>query len=153
MLEDKKLIGRAERVRFPELGEAKVHARIDSGARTSAIWGDAAVNAQGELEVTFFGDPAVRHTFTHFGRLAIATSTGHVDKRYTIQLLVVLKGKKIRATFTIANRKMQVYPVLIGRNVLRGKFVVDVKLGKTLKKLEKERIMNLQKTLKEGTEL
>ena len=64
-------------------------------------------------------------------------------------MLVVVKGKKIRATFTIANRASQVYPVLIGRNILRGKFVVDVKKGKKLASLERQRITQLQSTLQE----
>ena len=153
--QDKKLIGRAEAVRFPELDrDSMVHARIDSGARTSAIWGEAIVNASGNLDVNFFGDKKVSHTFTEYGRMAVATSTGHIDKRYTVKLLIVIKGKKIRATFTVANRKSQVYPVLIGRNVLRGKFIVDVKLGKALNAAEKKRIDSLQSKLtQEGSSI
>ena len=148
-VQTKKVIGSAEYIKFPELQDTKVHARVDSGARTSAIWGDASVNEAGHLEVVFFGDPTLRHTFTAYGRLAVATSTGHIDKRFTVRLLAVVKGKKIRATFTIANRASQVYPVLIGRNILRGKFVVDVKQGKKLKTLERQRIAQLQSTLHE----
>lgn len=143
-----KTIGRAEIVRFPLLGEQKVYARIDSGARTSAIWGDAAVR-DGVLEVTFFGDATQVYTFTHYGRQAVASSNGHIDKRFTIKIPVVLKGKRILATFTIANRSTQVYPVLIGRNVLRGKFIVDVKLGKTLKSQESAKIKDLKTIVEE----
>ena len=57
-------------------------------------------------------------------------------------------GRRIRATFTIANRQTQVYPVLIGRNVLRGKFIIDVKLGKVLSLAEKKRIAILQSQIK-----
>lgn len=145
----KKIIGSAEYITFPELQDSKVYARVDSGARTSAIWGSAFINEASHLEVTFFGDSTLRHVFTTYGRLAVATSTGHIDKRFTVRLLVRVKGKKIRATFTIANRASQVYPVLIGRNILRGKFIVDVKQGKTLKVLERQRIAQLQSTLHE----
>ena len=148
-VQTKKVIGSAEYIKFPELQDTKVHGRVDSGARTSAIWGDASVNEAGHLEVAFFGDPTLCYTFTTYGRLAVATSTGHIDKRFTVRLLAVVKGKKIRATFTIANRASQVYPVLIGRNILRGKFVVDVKQGKKLKTLERQRIAQLQSTLHE----
>ncbi len=140
----KKTIGRAERLIFPELDAIEVHARIDSGARTSAIWGSASVTAEGVLVVNFFGDTTKSYTFTSFGQQAVASSNGHVDKRYTVRLLVALKGKKIRATFTIANRQTQVYPVLVGRNILRGKFIVDVTKGRTLKAAEKERISQLK---------
>lgn len=146
-------IGRAEVVRFPDLENVKVHARIDSGARTSAIWGSASVNKAGNLEVVFFGDSSKKYVFNDFGRQAVATSMGHIDKRYTIRIPVVIKGKRIRATFTIANRETQVYPILIGRNILRGKFIVDVKIGKTLKSAERMRIASLQSTLKKEENL
>lgn len=149
MSDQKMIIGRAEQVKFPELDDVKVHARIDSGARTSAIWGDAMVNQDGKLEVTFFGDSSKKYEYAEFDRQVVATSTGHIEKRYKIRLLIVLKGKKIRASFTIANRSSQVYPVLIGRNVLRGKFLVDVKVGKVLGKAEKRRIGKLQSLLEE----
>ena len=148
-VQTKKIIGSAEQIRFPELKDAKVHARVDSGARTSAVWGDASVNADGHLEVVFFGDSSHHHTFTTYGRIAVATSTGQIEKRFTVRMLAVVKGRKIRATFTIANRASQVYPVLIGRNILRGKFVVDVKKGKKLASLERQRITQLQSTLQE----
>jgi hypothetical protein len=142
---EKELIGRAEIVHFPELDwSEQVHARIDSGARTSSIWGEATVNDSGGLDVIFFGVNGVRHTFSEYGHAVVASSNGHVDKRFTVQLLVRIKSRKIRATFTIANRATQVYPVLIGRNVLRGKFIVDVKLGNVLKTAEKKRNTSLQ---------
>jgi hypothetical protein len=42
---------------------------------------------------------------------------------------------------------LQVYPVLIGRNVLRGKFIVDVKRGKPLIHQERLRSMRLRQRL------
>lgn len=85
----------------------------------------------------FFEGDGVEHKFDAYGQQVVATSMGHIDTRYTIKTVVKLKGRRIRATFTIADRSTQVYPVLIGRNVLRGKFVVDVQFGKSLKAKEK----------------
>lgn len=148
MEKEKTLIGRAESIRFPDLDNQKVHARIDSGARTSAIWGSAYVEND-ILIVSFFGDTDKTYTFTEYGRQVVASSMGHVDKRFTIRLTVVLGGRKVKATFTIANRQTQVYPVLIGRNVLRGKYLVDVKIGKTLAAQEKRKINQLQSLVEE----
>ena len=145
---EKKLIGRAEIVRFPELKDQSVYSRIDSGARTSAIWGEATLVDNGKLEVSFFGDSKNTFTFSEYGKQVVASSNGHIDERYTIRIPVVLMGRRIRATFTIANRQTQVYPVLIGRNVLRGKFIIDVKLGKVLSLAEKKRIAILQSQIK-----
>jgi hypothetical protein len=138
----KKTIGRAEVIAFPELG-VEVHARIDSGARTSAIWASQAVVEDGKLAVVFFGEghPAYtgeKHYFNVFDRDIVISSTGHRDPRYKVKLSVILKKRKIRASFTLANRSTQVYPVLVGRNILRGKFIVDVQYGKTLATEEKE---------------
>jgi hypothetical protein len=49
------------------------------------------------------------------------------------------------ATFTLADRSSQVYPVLIGRATLRGKFIVDVQMGSPLREEEEKRSMELQK--------
>jgi hypothetical protein len=139
----KEVIGRAEIIEFSDLETTKVHARIDSGARTSAIWGNGHIE-NGKLVVFFFGDKSKLYYFEDFRQQAVASSNGHIENRYAIKLLVVVLGRKIRATFTIANRQSQVYPVLIGRNILRGKFIVDVNLGKVLVAAEKNRITHLK---------
>lgn len=141
----KRIIGRAEQVRFPQLEDKIVHARIDSGARTSAIWGSAVIDDQDVLNVSFFGNYTIEHSFKDYGKQAVASSNGQVDVRFTVKLIVVIDNRRIRATFTIANRQTQVYPVLIGRNVLCGKFIVDVQKGRTLRKLEKKRISDLNR--------
>lgn len=138
---NKKTIGRAEIVLFPDLG-ATVHARIDSGARTSAIWVSEARVEEGRLGVVFFGrnHPAYtgeKYYFESYGRDIVVSSNGHRQTRFKIKLLVRLKGRKIRASFTLADRSTQVYSVLVGRNILRGKFIVDVQRGKILAAEEK----------------
>jgi hypothetical protein len=151
-----KIIGRAEVVSFPEIGIEKVHARIDTGATTSSIWASYAEVIDDELHVILFDErddlqksqPLV---FDEFERIAVASSTGHVQHRFKVRMLLKLKGKKIRAQFTLADRSTQVYPVLIGRNVLRGKFVVDVTQGKALLRAEKERSVHLQSTVDNTT--
>jgi hypothetical protein len=147
---DKKTIGRAEALAFPELGFADVYARIDTGARTSAIWVSQAVETtDGKLAVVFFGEESTHCTgetiyFEDFDRAAIASSTGHIEERYRVRLLVKIGGRRIRGNFTLADRSTQVYPVLIGRNILRGKFIVDVKHGTPLVEAEKQRTIKLQ---------
>lgn len=147
MEKEKSLIGRAEKVTFPVFLDTPIYARIDTGARTSTIWGSATVNQDDHLEVVFLGDKNLTHTFSDYGRRVVASSNGHTEARFTISLVVVLAGRKIRATFTIADRSSQVYPVLIGRNVLKGKYIVDVKIDHGLKEAEKERIDQLQSLL------
>jgi hypothetical protein len=152
--EDKKVVGRAEGLSFPELGFESVSARIDTGAKTSAIWASQ-VNKEGDqLKVVFFDEQSDLYTghvvtFNEFETTVVASSTGHTQARYKVRLLAKLKGKKIRAWFTLADRSSQVYPVLIGRNVLLGKFIVDVKKGKSLKEAERKRTEDLRNKLDE----
>jgi len=153
----KKTIGRAERVAFPDFGLQDIPARIDTGAKTSSIWANEIVADRDTLRVLFFGEDVPYYTGRHivfdtFETTAISTSTGEVQKRYKVRLLVKIKGKKIRAWFTLADRSTQVYPVLIGRNVLLGKFVVDVKKGKVLKQEEQRRTETLQSKIDKPSE-
>lgn len=150
----KRVIGRAENISFPELKLEAIPARIDTGARTAAIWASNIAVEDGRLTFTLFDKQSPHYTgeqlsFDTFGEQVVASSTGIAEKRFKVKLLVKLQGKKIRASFTLANRATQVYPVLIGRNVLMGKFIVDVKQGKAQHKAEKQRIAELQSKLKE----
>ena len=86
--------------------------------------------------------------FQDFDSVVVTSSNGQSQERYKIRLLVKLKGKKVRAWFTLADRSTQVYPVLIGRNVLAGKFIVDVKRGSTLRDEERAHQRMLQKEQK-----
>ena len=147
-----RIVGRAENVSLPEVGLEKIPARIDTGARTSSIWASGMHVEDGALSFYFFDKQSdkydgVYHTVTDFTQRVVASSNGAIEKRFLVTLLVKLRGKKVRAAFTLANRSTQVYPILIGRNVLTGKFVVDVKKGKPQREAEKHREQELQSGL------
>ncbi len=148
----KKLIGRAEKISFPGLDVERVPARIDTGAKTSSIWATGIKEHDGVLSFKLFGKASSfytgeEHTTSQFEKTVVASSNGHAQERYKIRILIKLKGKKIRARFTLADRSTQTYPILVGRNVLRGKFVVDVQGGKPLYKEERQRSQQLQSKL------
>mgnify|MGYP001554301429 CR=1 FL=1 len=139
MIKERKLIGSAEHVDFPELKLSNIPARIDTGAQTSAIWASNIQEKAGAIEFNLFDRESEFYTgdvisTQHYEIRTIASSNGASEQRYAVKFLVVLEGRRIRASFSLANRATQVYPVLVGRNVLRGKFVVDVKLGKATRK-------------------
>lgn len=149
----KKVIGRAESIALPELGDAEVPARVDTGARTSSIWASHMREEDGVLYFTLFDEPSDLYTgrthHTHqFEKVIVISSNGQEQERYCVRLLIKLKGKRIRCRFTLADRSTQVYPVLLGRNVLRGKFIVDVTKGKPLYQEERDHFDRLQSKLK-----
>ena len=132
---DKHVLGRAEYISFPEIDIHDVPCRIDTGAKTSAIWATGIQeHADGSLSFLFFDDTSPhhrpeRHVVPEYQKIIVQSTIGEAEERYKIQLLIELSGRRIRASFTLANRSRQVYPVLVGRNVLSGKFVVDVSIG------------------------
>lgn len=147
----KTVLGRAEKVVFPQLGDAVLHARIDTGAKTSSIWATDVSETPDGLRVRF-GSPEDglyerQLTFTHYDRVRISSSMGHKEVRYKVKMPIVLGGRRIRASFTLADRSTQVYPVLIGRSTLTGKFIVDVSEGSPLRQEEKRRSTLLQQTI------
>ena len=150
MTREKTLIGRVEKVKFPELGNVVLHARIDTGAATSSVGIVSVVETAEGLVVVFANDeykPGVEKIFPHYERVVVASSMGHQQTRYKVRLSIVMRRRRIRATVTLADRSTQVYPVLIGRRALNQKFVVDVSMGSPLKDKESERSEKLQSTV------
>lgn len=148
----KKLIGRAEPISFLPHGPENVPARVDTGAKTSSLWVSAVSENDGILKYVLFDKSSpyydgVVYETAQFEKTVVASSIGHYQERYKIRILVKLKGKKIRARFTLSDRSQQTYPILIGRNMLRGKFVVDVDKGKPLYDEERRRTESLRSGL------
>lgn len=90
-------------------GSRRVHARIDTGATTSSIDANLA-------EALGLG-PVKREK--------VVRSSHGQHKRSYIEAEVELAGARLRADFSIAARTHMRCPVLIGRNILRGRFLVD----------------------------
>lgn len=139
----KQMIGSTELVSFPGIDVIDIPARIDTGAKTSALWAtDIVEESTGELSFYLFDETSphhrpVRHAVKDYDRIIVKSTIGQAEERYKVRLLLRLDGRLIHASFTLANRSQQVYPVLIGRNVLKGKFIVDVELGQHV--LEKQK--------------
>lgn len=155
MKKEYKIIGRSELVAFPDVQSKPIPARIDTGAKTSALWASEIVQKDKELSFMLFDKTSPFYTgehivVPHFEKRLVASSNGAVQERYAVRLLVKIKGKKIRGYFTLADRSQQAYPVLIGRNVLRGKFLVDVQTGHPDIRAERRRHVRLRKLQKEA---
>lgn len=129
----KTLIGSTEKVQFPTLRGQTLCARIDTGAHSSSIWATVIEETEAGIVAQFASD---RHdseshtlTFDQYQVVHIRSSMGHRQVRYKVQIPVVMRDRRILASFTLADRSRQAYPVLIGRSTLNGKFVVDVSQG------------------------
>lgn len=113
-------------------GIAKIPAKIDTGADSSSIWAsDISVSADGQLKFCLFAPESPLFTGEHlvadeYKVQRVRNSTGDTHIRYRVALPTVIKGKRIRISFTLADRSRNNFPVLLGRKSLNNKFLVDV---------------------------
>lgn len=130
-----KLIGRREYVDFPELNIFRIEAKIDTGAYTSALHcKDINIKQVNGKELLCFKlldekHPEYNeqeHCFEDFIQKNIKSSSGEKELRYVIKTLIILGRKRIRTTVSLADRANMRYPVLIGRKMIKNKFIIDV---------------------------
>jgi len=128
---NKQIIGRVDIVDFPELGLSNIDVKIDTGAYTSAIHCSEIVEKNKTLFCTFFskGHPNFSNKtilFTNFSRTDVKSSNGFKENRYKIKSEVVFFGKTYKINLTLSTRDDMKFPVLIGRQFLKDKFLIDV---------------------------
>lgn len=125
-----KIIGRREFINFPLLNIEHVEAKIDTGAYTCAIDCNhielKTENGKQLLAFRLFNNTT--YQIEDFTRKKIKNSFGEMEERYIIKTLIVIGGKKINTTISLSDRGNMRYPVLIGRRLLKGKFIIDVNL-------------------------
>lgn len=135
----KRIVGWREAISIPDLGVEEVIAKVDTGARTSAIH-------------AFFVEPFTGHdgkAWVRFGlhpirkqqqpeliveapvkdRRAVSDSGGHVEDRYVIEAELHIGREKVIAEVTLTDRESMAYRMLLGRTALRGHFIVDSDLS------------------------
>lgn len=129
----KPLIGMSELIDLPELELFLMPAKVDTGAYTSALHCEQVriVYVDQQPRLSFWvtdsqGKPLREHQYAEFSQRRVRNSFGGGEKRYVITTCVALLGRRIRAEFTLANRRQLRTPILLGRQLLRHRFVVDV---------------------------
>jgi ribosomal protein S6--L-glutamate ligase len=149
------VIGRAEKIDLLDFDMFEVPAKVDTGADTSAIWATSIEEKDDGLDFVLFGPGAEQYTgvvqrFTKpdYSMTRVANSFGQKELRYKVKLRIRVKDRMIRATFTLSDRSEKVYPILLGRRLLHGKFLVDVTSGDPLAELEEQRAVTLEQELR-----
>lgn len=134
------IIGREASVAFPLLEVKDVKAKTDTGADLSSIWCGEIRKTKDKLECIFFAPESPYYTGkkiifnkSEYKKSQIFNSFGTGEKRYKVKMPVVINGRRIRTTFTLADRSKKKYPVLLGRKLLAKKFLVDVAGGLSIK--------------------
>lgn len=113
--------------------------RIDSGATISSAH---AINIKthqedGQKIVTFdFPLPSgemikMKKKVVRIAKIRQASSNT-ITTRPVVNLNVIIQGEPIFAEFTLKDRSHMIYPVLIGRNILKNRAIVDVSINQPL---------------------
>ena len=144
------VIGRQDVIDLPGLGLEEIEAKIDTGAYTSAInCSRVKVTTSNNVkELTFYLSGSKIHEkrarkfkTTDFRKRKIKSSNGQIEERYVIRTTAVIFGKRHRMEFSLSDRSKMKFPILLGRKLLTGRYLVDVS-KKNLSYKEKRRNAN-----------
>lgn len=128
---DSRLIGWREYVALPELGIESMRAKIDTGARTSALNTDnmERFERNGDIWVSFTLPAAgPRSTVRYEARLAdtrnIKNTGGTPETRPIIETLFVLGNRAWVIEISLADRENMKFDMIVGRTALRKKRLI-----------------------------
>lgn len=131
LLKEKVLVGRIEWIQIPEL-KLKFRARVDTGAKTNSMHAVniEEVDQRGELFIKFQsvdmeGKPIelLRKVDT---TQRVSNTSGGITKRYVIKEKIKIGNIELETLVNLNDRTGMEYKFLIGRNLLLGRFLVDV---------------------------
>lgn len=146
-----KILGRYDRVDLPDLGVSNIHAKIDTGAYTSSLHCHRAEVVDDHLEFILLDEEhpeftGMKFIFKDFEKRAIKNSFGEVENRFIITTSIRIFNEVIATEFSLSNRGSLKFPVLLGRKILRDRFLIDVK-KKNLSYREKRQIEKVEKRI------
>ncbi|GAB3097618.1 30S ribosomal protein S6--L-glutamate ligase [Aestuariicella hydrocarbonica] len=133
-INEKRVIGSEEWCAFPELGIPAIKARVDSGAKTSSIH---AFNIQtfrrsGTLWVTFEVHPiqnnrhiVIRCERPVIDKRTVKSSSGEAETRYVVSAPMKLGDELWDVELTLSNRDSMGFRMLLGREAMIDRLIVD----------------------------
>jgi hypothetical protein len=128
------IIGWREWVELPELGIPRIKAKVDTGARSSSLHASEIeeIERGGVVFVRFKIHPFHRKPDEKVKAEArvldfreVKSSSGETTNRPVILTNVVLLGQNWPVELTLADRTEMGFRMLLGREAVRGKFLVD----------------------------
>lgn len=135
------VLGWKEWVALPELGIARVQVKVDTGAKTSALHADNLEEFEqaGRLWVRFSlllpwpdrslpqDEPQLHHAAAPLLEYRqVTSSNGRSERRPVIHTALELFGQRWPIELTLTRRQDMRFPMLLGREAIAGRAVVDV---------------------------
>ena len=148
----KEIIGCEEWLSLPALNLPLIKARIDSGAKTSAL---QAFNIQTfrknkDLWVSFDLYPlqdnrstVLRCEAEVIDRREVKSSNGTIEKRYFIKSKARLNQQEWDIELSLSNRDTMGFRMLLGREAMKGRFLVDPEQVDLCGKADSNELSNL----------
>lgn len=134
MIKKYPVIGWREWVALPGLGIDRIKAKIDTGARTSALHAFALKPFKdgNQDKISFDMHPQQNDTSTVITCVAdvidlrwVTDSGGHREERYVIQTPVILGNQTWPIEITLTERDTMLFRMLLGRRSIRRRFLVN----------------------------
>lgn len=134
------VFGWRERIALPRLGIARIKAKLDTGARSSALHVDSLETfRRGGADWLRFGLSTDRHPPCRIGceapaldRRRVTDSSGNASVRWFIETEVVLGTLALCVEVSLTDRRGMLFPMLLGRTALAGRALVDPARSYTL---------------------
>lgn len=136
--ESKIIVGSEEWCSFPGLGIPAIKARVDSGAKTSSMhaFNIQKFNRDGESWVSFEVHPlqnnrrtVIRCERPIIDKRVVKSSSGVAETRYVIGATIKVGSDTWDVELTLANRDSMGYRMLLGREAMSGRILVDPSLS------------------------
>ncbi len=122
------IIGWREYVELPEMGIGRLEAKIDSGARTSALHAvDIEPIDRGGILHVAFSVPLTGHHQTYrclepvFDERKVKNTSGIPEQRYIIRTDLVLGTRRWSIEVSLADRGLMGFDLILGRTAIRGR--------------------------------
>jgi hypothetical protein len=126
------IVGWREWVTLPGIGVPWIKAKLDTGARSSALHAFDLEELAGGERVRFRVRPwqhseedVVEVECPVHDRRSVRSSSGHTEERIVVLLELELFGRTVTAETTLSNRDQMGFRMLVGREALRQGFIVD----------------------------
>ena len=151
-LEERVIVGSDEWCQLPNLNIPAVKARVDSGAKTSSLhaFNIHSFKRSGKPWVSFDIHPLqhnrkvlVRCEAPVIDRRLVKSTNGNSEKRYVISTPLMLADQTWDIEITLTNRDSMGYRMLLGREAMMNRILVDPAGSLMLRKLNDPELSSL----------